>query len=157
MSVMSPTAYAALHDIPNQSVFQAIKDGHIPRLASGDVDSDEVDRVWLPGYQSRKATIEALEGTKNRQLQAHLVSFASDVQKSGRTLQQLRRKARPRAAVDAGKDRRRARLAAGLEAFPRFVPAELCEALDRPPAAVAAMLGRFVERVAADMAAILRE
>lgn len=157
MPAMSPTAYAAMHDIPQQTIFQAIKDRHIPRLDDGQVESDEVDRVWLPGYLSRKATIEALEGTRNRQLQAHLVGFASDVQKSGRTLQQLRRSARPRAAVEAGKDRRRARLAAGLDAFPRFVPAELSDALDRPPAAVAAVLAKFVERVKADIAAVLRQ
>jgi beta-phosphoglucomutase-like phosphatase (HAD superfamily) len=157
MPVMSVTAYAAMHDIPHQTVSQALKDGHIPRLPDGQLESDEVDRVWLPGYLSRKATIEAMEGTKTRQMQAHLVTFASEVQKSGRTLQQLRRRSRPHAVVASGKARRRERLAAGLDRFPAFVDAAMAAALERPRPAVAAALSRFAERVATDMAAILRE
>ena len=157
MPVMSVTAYAAMHDIPHQTISQALKDGHIPRTPDGQLDSDEVDRVWLPGYLSRKATIDALEGTKTRQMQAHVVGFASDVQRFGRTLQQLRRRSRPRALVSAGKARRRERLAAGLERFPAFVDAGKAAALERPQAAVAAALSGFADRVAVDMAAILRE
>jgi hypothetical protein len=152
MAVMTVLQYCRLRELPEATVFDAVKHGAIPTLPDGRVESDDVDAGWHAQYLARRVQAMAGEADRQRQLAASALAYTSEIQTLTRELQDLRRLTAPQASVEPAQDRRMARLHAALEAFPLHHTGDVAEAVQRPPRAVYAALTKFARMVQDDIA-----